>query len=72
MGVGGEGGGGGEVLFFLTKPKFVNISVSELKTQESCYNIMKIHYSNILKISPPNTERFQIKILTFSIFLLKT
>ena len=29
-------------------------------------------YSNILKISPPKTESFQIKILIFFIFLLKT
>ena len=28
-------------------------------------------YSNILKISPPETESFQIKILIFIIFLLK-
>ena len=29
-------------------------------------------YSKILKISPPKTESFQIKILIFFIFLLKT
>ena len=28
--------------------------------------------SNVFKISPPKTECFQIKILTFFIFLLKT
>ena len=32
----------------------------------------KTHLSNILKISPPKTESFQIKILIFFIFLLKT
>ena len=34
--------------------------------------IRKHSYSNILKISPPKTESFQIKILIFFIFLLKT
>ena len=29
-------------------------------------------HSNMLKISPPKTESFQIKILIFFIFLLKT
>ena len=38
---------------------------------------LKYHYENkpnqiVLKISPPNTESFQIKILIFFIFLLKT
>ena len=34
--------------------------------------LRKYAYSNKLKISPPKTERFQIKILIFFIFLLKT
>ena len=29
-------------------------------------------YSNILEISPPKTESFQIKILIFFVFVLKT
>ena len=38
-----------------------------------CMNSLQKHaYSNILKISPPKTENFQIKILIFFIFLLKT
>ena len=36
------------------------------------YSLRKHAYSNILKISPPKAERFQIKILIFFIFLLKT
>ena len=35
------------------------------------YENMSI-YSNILKISPPKTESFQVKFLIFFIFLLKT
>ena len=36
------------------------------------FNPLRKHaYSNILKISPPKTESFQIKILIFFIFLLK-
>ena len=34
--------------------------------------IMKTAYSNILKISSPKSECFQIKILIFFIILLKT
>ena len=34
--------------------------------------LRKYTYSNILKISAPKTESFQIKILIFFIFLLKT
>ena len=37
-----------------------------------CIALRKHAYSNILKISPPKTESFQIKILIFFIFLLKT
>ena len=33
--------------------------------------LQKHAYSNILNISPPKTESFQIKILIFFIFLLK-
>ena len=33
--------------------------------------LRKHAYSNILKISPPKTESFQIKILMFFLFLLK-
>ena len=35
------------------------------------FYITKCAFSNILKISPPKTESFLIKILIFSIFLLK-
>ena len=35
-------------------------------------SLRKHAYSNILKISPPKTESFQIKNLTFFTFLLKT
>ena len=35
-------------------------------------SLRKHAYSNILTISPPKTESFQIKILIFFIFLLKT
>ena len=35
-------------------------------------SLRKHAYSNILKISPLKTESFQIKILIFFIFLLKT
>ena len=34
--------------------------------------LRKQAYSNILKILPPKNENFQIKILIFFIFLLKT
>ena len=34
--------------------------------------LRKHAYSNVLKISPPKTESFQIKILIFFIYLLKT
>ena len=34
--------------------------------------LRKHAYSNILKVSPSKTESFQIKILIFFIFLLKT
>ena len=34
--------------------------------------LRKHAYSNILKISPPKTESFEMKILIFFIFLLKT
>ena len=34
--------------------------------------LRKHAYSNILKISPPKNENFQIKILILFIFLLKT
>ena len=45
--------------------------LSTVSTQE--YLPLRKHaYSNTLKISPPKTERFQIKILIFFIFLLKT
>ena len=37
-----------------------------------CKTLRKHAYSNILTISPPKTESFQIKILIFFIFLLKT
>ena len=36
-----------------------------------CRTLRKPAYSNLLKISPPNTESFPIKILIFFIFLLK-
>ena len=36
------------------------------------FALWKHAYSNILKISRPKTESFQIKILIFFIFLLKT
>ena len=36
-----------------------------------CKTLRKHTYSNILKISQPKPERFQIKILIFVIFLLK-
>ena len=35
-------------------------------------SLRKHAYSSIKKISPPKTENFQIKTLTFFIFLLKT
>ena len=35
-------------------------------------SLRKHDYSNMLKISPPKTKSFQIKILIFFIFLLKT
>ena len=38
----------------------------------NCKPLRKHAYSNILKISPPKTESFQIKILIFFTFLLKT
>ena len=38
----------------------------------SSQSLRKHAYSNILKILPPKTENFQIKILTFFLFLLKT
>ena len=34
--------------------------------------LQKHAYSNILKITPPKPENFQIKTLVFFIFLLKT
>ena len=36
------------------------------------YQLQKHAYSNVLKILPPKNENFQIKILIFFIFLLKT
>ena len=36
------------------------------------YSLQKHAYSNILKILPPKTENFQIKILIIFVFLLKT
>ena len=38
---------------------------------KSSSSLRKYAYSNILKISPPQTERFQIKILIFSYFCSK-
>ena len=35
-------------------------------------SLRKHAYPNILKLSPPQTENFQVKILIFFIFLLKT
>ena len=43
-----------------------------LKSRNSLHKALKEAYSNILKVSPPKTNKFQIKILTFFIFLLKT
>ena len=34
--------------------------------------LQKHAYSNIQKFSPPKTENFQIKMLIFDIYLLKT
>ena len=36
------------------------------------HSLGKQAYSNILKISPPKNESFQIKMLIFFIFLFKT
>ena len=38
---------------------------------DAIFPLRKHTYSNILKISPPKTESFQIKILIFFIYLLK-
>ena len=44
-----------------------------LHDQKVVQNTLRKHaYSNILKFLPPKTENFQIKILIFFIFLLKT
>ena len=52
----------------------VRISCHPISFMPSGYwrSITKTCYSNILKISPPKTESFQIEILIFFIFLLKT
>ena len=45
------------------------VQIIQGKTSQS---LRKHAYSNILKISSPKTESFQIKILIFFTFLLKT
>ena len=60
-------------LVLLNGSNFDNISVSSGVPQflvPCCFCIRKHAYSNILKISPPKNESFQIKILIFFIFLL--
>ena len=48
----------------------------QIFTPKRGYPVLKIdhyeNYSNILKISPPKTKSFQIKLLIFFIFLLNT
>ena len=53
------------------KSKQTLIDSTQPTTKEK-YTLRTHAYSNILKISPPKTENFQIKILMFFIFLLKT
>ena len=52
--------------FNVTEPYVDQVSICILQL------IIKHAYSNILKILPPKNENFQIKILIFFIFLLKT
>ena len=55
--------------------KSLRLSRPELNTSQSAHAtpLRKHAYSNILKISPPKTENFQIKKnLIFFIILLKT
>ena len=66
------------VIFFIYSPqKYVlkvlikSASTRRFKVSIICVVFLIIN-SNILRISPPETESFQIKILIFFIFLLKT
>ena len=52
--------------------KYVNIKLAKFSQHIIAVTLRKHAYSNILKISPPKTESFQIKILIFFIFLHKT
>ena len=56
-------------------PKFVRYHLEIYFIQSYtvlCMSLRKHANSNILNISPPKTESFQIKILIFFKFLLKT
>ena len=59
----------------LTNEKSVFKCVQNMQIQiisSDYFSLQKHVYSNIMKISPPKTESFQIKIMIFFIFLLKT
>ena len=74
-----------QILFSGKKISLTSADVAKRVVKESCltkltfyfnirncdYALRKRAYSNILKISPPKTESFQIKVLIFFIFLLK-
>ena len=63
-----------ERICFRREQKFESIDfvISKCRLLKCLPTIRKHAYSNILKISPPQTEHFQIKILIFFIFLLET
>ena len=61
------------VLFYLTILKVKTEAPDQTAWLSfNFYSLRKHAYSNILKILPPTAESFQIKILVFFIFLLKT
>ena len=49
-----------------------NATITKNSPPEAPKTLRKHAYSNIMKISPPKTESFHIKILIYFIFLLKT
>ena len=55
------------------KKYFLGSSISSVKHHSETQSpLRKQAYANVLKILPSKIENFEIKILTFLIFLLKT
>ena len=61
-----------EVAYFELSHMDLHCTQKRLYKSAGLKALRKHAYSNILKIFPPKNEHFQIKILMFFIFLLKT